>query len=904
MRFALRNKLQLFVSLLMIGLGGGIVLMAERAQDRLIRQEAVLHVENEISMMGALAAESLSRGTEEWLARLIEIAAMEQDVISVTAFDEEGRILAGSTRGDEGDLQSSTDRYWPWARRVRDTEVRSGEDYIYAAQPIYFGGERHGSLLVGFTLENRKAEIDNARNESILFGACFVLVGLLGAMWLARTITRPIGDLTEATKAIAAGGFDRKNEIRTRDEIQTLADSFNRMSGILVRTTVSRDHFDRILNSMMDALFVLSPDGVIETVNPAACDLLDYSWTELIARNIDDVIPTSVWQEILRGESGAEDASAGARETVMRRRTGEEVPVLLSIARMSGRGGAAQGMVCVVKDITDRVRAEKDLIAVNRRLQGAREAADTANRAKGEFLANMSHEIRTPMNGILGMTNILLETETTSHQAECLDLVKHSAESLLTIINDILDFSKIDSGKLEIERIGLDVEAIAEEMFDVLGYRARKHGTELLLNLSEDIPEDLDGDPGRLRQVLMNLVGNALKFTEEGQVEVICRPVEIEPDSAMLRFEVRDTGIGIPEEVVSRLFRPFQQVDGSTTRHYGGTGLGLSISRNLVKMMGGEIGVESEVGLGSTFWFTVRFGREGERSPDPLAPRSQLAGMRAVVATADDLLGESLRSRLRRLNVDVEEATEYEAALDTVRRGMEEDRGFDVVLVDAELVEVGTEDPRAALAEERGGSAPWFVLLVDDLAEATGSDDRVEWPHVLSKRIRRRHLVSCLLRKKARSGAGGSHAQEDVPPALPSPAPSGERASLRILVAEDNVVNQRVAELHLRKYGHEPVVVTNGKEAVEALERERFDLVLMDCQMPVMDGYQATAEIRRREAGGTRTTVVAMTANAIKGDRERCLDAGMDDYISKPVNPDLLRELLERWRPPKTEVAS
>ncbi len=538
-------------------------------------------------------------------------------------------------------------------------------------------------------------------------------------------------------------------------------------------------------------------------------------------------------------------------------------------------GGDDLGHLWQYHDITDRRRAQmrleeaaRALEATNRELAEARDKALELSGLKSEFLANMSHEIRTPMNGIIGMTGLLLDSPLEPEQRQYAETVRSCGESLLTLINDILDFSKIEAGKLALETLEFSLLGVLEDVMAVLGVKAHAKRVELAAFVDPATPPLVAGDPGRLRQILTNLMDNALKFTSEGSVEVRVAPLESGPGGVLLRFEIRDTGIGMRPEVVDRLFNSFFQGDSSTTRKYGGTGLGLAISKKLAELMDGSIGVESVHGEGSTFWFTVRLGLRAAAVPvRPAVRRVELAGLPPASAR---VMAEQLR------------AWGVEAVFRDIGTG-----GFTLLPEAGTLTILGVgalevlpegREPEEGLAF----AGPLYQPELRQAARARGIPAFLSLP-----------VSPGQLRALVEPGGG-----PDAGPAREREAGEAEGpVTVRVLLAEDNLVNQRVAERMLAKLGIEADVAASGLEALDALLGVSYDLVLMDCQMPEMDGFEASRRIRARERGSRRLPIVAMTANAMVGDRERCLEAGMDDYIPKPVRMDDLRRALARWLP-------
>lgn len=674
-----------------------------------------------------------------------------------------------------------------------------------------------------------------------------------------------------------------------------------------------------ITSAVAEAIIMMDEDGLTTFWNEAAERTFGYSRMEMLGRPLHEVIVPERYRAAFRtGHSHFRETGLGAVvgrmiEIQGLRKDGSEFPIELTIAavRFSGTWHA----IGTARDITERKRVEEQLEQNARTLEAANAQlesaiaqanqlaleAQVASVAKSDFVANMSHEIRTPLNGVIGMTTLLLDTDLTQEQRDFAETVRTSGEALLSVVNDILDFSKIEAGKMELESIPFDLRAAVEQIGDMLAPRAQEKGLQFTILIHHDVPEYVKGDPGRVRQILLNLAGNAMKFTERGEIVVSAQLHTSGGAEAVVLFEVTDSGIGIPQERVKALFQPFTQADTSTTRKYGGTGLGLTISKRLCEAMGGEIGVRSTPGQGSTFHFTARF--EVASPPEAAAPAdlSSLAGMRLLVVDGSVSGRQVYRELLRDWGVSVSEVADADAAYDAMRSATGHATPYGVVLVDHHQPKLGA----AEFAEKVKGDpvlSRTRLLLVTSWPKRgdAAQMSRHGYEAYLTKPVKRAHLLEAIAAVAARGATGpGSQGELVTQHTLNEAA----RSRVRILLVEDNVTNQKVASRIIEKLGYRCEIANNGREALEAARKTEYNLILMDCQMPEMDGYEATAALRALQLNGApRIPIIAMTANSMSSDRERCLDAGMDDYIAKPINFDALRATLARHLPVESQA--
>lgn len=648
----------------------------------------------------------------------------------------------------------------------------------------------------------------------------------------------------------------------------------------------AEEKYRSIFENAVEGIFQTTADGHYLSVNPALARIYGYDTPEDLMSSLTDISEQLYVIPARRAEFSRllhEKNTVSGFESQVYRCDGRVIWITENARAVRDANGNLLYYEGTVEDITEHKQAEEAL-------RQAKAAAEAAARAKSEFLANMSHELRTPMNAIIGMTELALDTELTDEQREYLTIAKDSADALLELLNDILDFSKIEAGKLDLEAINFSLRDDLEMTVRTLAVRAHKKGLELACHIPASVPDTLQGDPGRLRQVVVNLIGNAIKFTAHGEVVMDVSVAEEGSDEVVLHFTVTDTGIGIPPEKQKLIFQPFTQADNSTTRQFGGTGLGLTISSQLVDMMGGKLWVESEVQKGSAFHFTARFGRHADVSPQPLLEREELHDLPVLIVDDNATNRRILEEILTQWGLRPTVADSGQTALTMLRKAAEDGWGFPLVLLDAHMPFMDGFTVAGHIKQNPDLAGATIMMLTSGgrPGDATRCRD-LGITSYLTKPIKQSDLFNAILRALQFSKA------EAKPTPLSLPLSAAKKPlALPLLLVEDNAINQHLALRMLKKQGYSVVVANNGKEALAALAREAFALILMDVQMPEMDGFATTAAIRQQEqVTGGHIPIVALTAHAMNGDRERCLAAGMDAYLTKPFQARQLGQIIE-----------
>jgi len=875
-------------------------------------------------MTGSNSTAALTFGDAKAAGEVLNSLSAKTHIVEACIFTSDGSVLAKYSR------QNANPHFAAPQATPDVTLFDSGQLVLF--RTIRLDGEAIGTIYLKSDLEELYGRA--ARYAEVT--GFVILISFVTAYFLASRMQRAIsGPILELTRTAFAVSVEKNYSIRatktSEDEIGFLFDQFNEMLGqiqardaaiegarnelevrveertrelqkeVAERTQAEQElreselRLQALVRSIDEVVFEFGAEGTYRNIWTSNEALLIRPKEELIGRRVGEFMSVESGKQFLEIFERVLTSGKGESVEYMLPVQSGEVWFLARVTPISAPAGGRATICMTSRDITQRKQAEREMIL-------AKEAAESASRAKSEFLANMSHEIRTPMNGIIGMTDLVLDTELTTEQKEYLGMVKSSAHSLLTLLNDILDFSKIEAGMLEIEKSDFALRQNLGETLKTLGLRAHEKHLELAWRVSPGVPDCLVGDLGRLRQVLVNLVGNSIKFTERGEVVVEAEKEKEEEGNALLHFSVRDTGIGIPKEKQSLVFEAFTQADGSTTRKYGGTGLGLTITKRLIELMGGRIWVESEPGQGSTFHFTARFGIS-TKPPEPEVVLNPEILQNSLVLIVDDNQTNRtiLVEMLKGWGIRSQAVNGAQAGLQSLKQGDAEGHPFTLIICDMQMPEMdGLEFIEKIRNDEHYKGI--HVLILSSSGQR-GEKDRARKLGIaahMTKPVQPSELLDALLNAVSKPTQGLMKKAQKVN------AEGGNR-SIRILLAEDNPVNQTLAIRLLEKNGHHVVLAVNGQEALNALEREEVDVVLMDVQMPVLDGLTAIQTIRKKEAvAGGHMPIIALTAHAMKGDRERCLEAGADDYMSKPIRSAELLEAINRMgtSKPTTERAA
>ena len=747
----------------------------------------------------------------------------------------------------------------------------------------------------------------------IIFMLAAGVIGLIGIPWIVGILLlNPIVRLTENALSIGSSASSPSIlDIDRKDEIGILSREMARM---VDRLSKSEEQYRILTENARDVIWSFGLDLKYNFVSPSVKHLRGYTVEEAIKQSLDQILTPESYQKaqgILAKELGLELTGhphgpewSITAELEMIRKDGSTVWTEVTLSIYYDKKGQARGVMGITRDISERKRAEQQLLETNMALEKqtllATEMvarARAANAAKSAFLANMSHEIRTPLNGVIAMIDLMLGTRLTEEQRKYAKIVKSSGEALLALINDILDFSKIEANKLDLEIIGFDLRTVLEDIREIIATKAAGKGLALECLIEPEVPSWLEGDPGRLRQIILNLADNAVKFTSHGKISIRATLDSEDERRATIRFIISDTGIGIPADRIQELFQPFVQADSSTTRKYGGTGLGLSISKQLAQLMGGEIGAESSEDRGSTFWFTAVLKKQSEEDIRFIEPRSDLKGVKVLAIDDNNTSLLQVSTLLRLWGCRFDTVTDGAAALSLLRTAADASDHFAVALIDFAMPDLNGKELGRKIKQDPHLSKTALILMTSmgqrgDAAELKS----LGFSGYLTKPFGKAQLRTCLEMVLGKTSDGDNRLAGSL--ITKHAIKESHKKRLRILIVEDNATNRFVALTILGKLGLQADEAGNGQEAVKSLEKTPYDLILMDCQMPEMDGYEATRYIRRQSTGGPinpAVPIIAMTAHALQEDRVKCMEAGMDDILVKPVQPEEMAQMLTRW---------
>jgi len=919
----LGTRVQLLVSLMILLTVGVSSALSVVESNRGLQKDLVDFSERTSAILALRSGEILIDEDLTAMQEVLSTLARDNETLNEAYYaDDSGKILAHMNPDLEGKIVEQL--VSPPSKVISSIFEKNGQKVIGVMAPILVSGEPFGTLYLEYSTAHLQDVRDGLIRTAFWEGLALLVLGLIVAGWLGKRISSPLQSLLLDTEAVGSGDLSVRSMVNRKDEIGALAHSFNQMTSNLKKAKDELEEYSKeleqrveertqelslsgveiarkeaILRGMAQAspqgiLVVDEKEDVILFANANTLKLMPSAsftgYKDLIGGSFQALLDSWVGTKLLKENIRLELEDLSSRDLpseawLLELPRGDflrltTLPVQLNESQALGR-------LFLLDDITLQEVAKIEI-------ENARDKAVGAEQAKSQFLANMSHEIRTPMNGVIGMTDLLLDTPLDPEQQDFAQTIRASGHALLTVINDILDFSKIEAGKLDLDCVDFDLGEIIEGATGLLAKLAHQKGVELACELDPSLPVAVGGDPGRLRQVITNLVGNAVKFTSKGEVVVHGKCLDdVGGDNLRIRVEVRDTGVGISEEAQGRLFQAFSQADISTTRKFGGTGLGLSISKSLVSMMHGDIGVESQLGGGSCFWFEVVLAKpSGELTKPPTTTIQALRNRKVLVVDDNATNRLILRNYLHSWGVDSELVDGAKPALEAMRNFR-----FDLVLSDMQMPEINGLELAQGIQEEFGSDSPPVMIL-------TSMGDRI--PREV---MQESGIVECLMKPVFRPRLAGSLMRALAPTEVSlmemdteadaqqskKAIPSDYKFSGKLLLAEDNSINRKLALKLLETLGYKVDVAVNGREAVEAVQSQEYGLVLMDCQMPEMDGYEATRLIR---AGGKKYSsipILALTANAMFGDREKCIAAGMDDYLTKPIDRAELAAKLEQY---------
>jgi len=845
--------------------------------------------------------------------KLLEVKKISRDIFSVYTVrqGEEGKVYfvadseygkdigveIGESYDDASELLKSNIGNMNTTLVDEDLYTDDWGTWLSGYAPFYLpDGTRDGILVVDISAETITRYRKQLQLISLIIFILTLPFSVIIGFLLGKKFADPIIQMKEAAEKIGSGVLDTHVNINRSDELGQLGNTLNLMAGKLEASQISINEmlnkYKGIFDNAMEGIFQATAEGEIITANNAFVKMLEFD-DFLDLKNIHGNMKEALFAE--EGEYETimdilnEKKILNQFETTLIKKDGSLIWVELNVHQIeySNKCLVIEG---IVHDITNKREKEK--------AQKEKEIAQAASEAKSEFLANMSHEIRTPLNAVMGLTDLILRTDLNNKQREYLNKIKISSKTLLAVINDILDFSKIEAGRLELEETRFSLYEVMANISEIFAQNAHEKKIELLISIDNDTPNALIGDPVRLGQILINLTGNALKFTSEGEIVVSVKAIENETDNVILEFEVRDTGVGIKPERISNIFESFTQEDTSTTRKFGGTGLGLSICKKLTELMDGNIRAESEFGKGSSFIFTIKVKKQSEDKQLKLYTPVNLQGMKVLIVddnqTSREILSQEIES-FKMKSVTVENA---ERGLEILEKGEEE---FDLILMDWKLPGMNGIEASKKIKNLKTGEKTPIIFMVSAYAreDLLQESEKSFIDAFIHKPVNQSFLFDTIVELFGKE-SGENVVSSDIKFSMDN-AGKFRNENVRVLLVEDNLINQEIAREWLESAGMKVEIADNGKKAVEMVNGKEYDLVLMDIQLPEMDGYTATREIRKNSKF-RELPIIAMTAHALKGDREKCLEAGMNDYITKPIDPEKMFSTICEWINTEEEI--